>query len=80
MTYRVAQVLEHAAQRVDESVHDAARRVAIDAVYAARDDGGTMHTAGEAAADAVLLIVNAALPKAVKIPMDGRLASDEEGK
>lgn len=66
----VAQVLEHAAQRVDESVHGAARRVAIDAVYAARNDNGTMHTAGEAAADAVLMIVNAALPKKLKILMD----------
>jgi hypothetical protein len=66
----VAQVLEAAAQRIDESVHEAARRVAIDAVYAARNDGGTMHTAGEAAADAVLMIVNAALPRTAKIPMD----------
>lgn len=46
----VANVIEQAAQRVDESVHDAARRVAIDAVYAARNDGGTMHTAGDRAA------------------------------
>lgn len=41
-------------RRPGEPLIDAARRVAIDAVYAARDSGGTMHTAGAAAADAVL--------------------------
>jgi hypothetical protein len=44
----------HTARREGESLRDAAVRNAIDAVYAARDSGGTMHDAGERAADAVL--------------------------
>ena len=43
-----------AQRRSGESLEDAARRVAIDAVYEARDSGGTMHQAGELAADRVL--------------------------
>jgi hypothetical protein len=46
-------------RRPEESVREAAIRVAIDAVYEARDSGGTMHTAGELAAERVLAIVNA---------------------
>lgn len=43
--------------RHEEAAADAARRVAIDALYTARDSGKNMHEAGEAAADAVLRIV-----------------------
>lgn len=50
------------ARRVDESIGAAARREAIDAVYYERDHGGDMHTAGAAAADAVLHLVAAAEP------------------
>lgn len=45
-------------RRPDESLQDAARRCAIDAVYFERDAGGTMHTAGAAAADAVLALLS----------------------
>lgn len=45
------------ARRAGESLEDHARRVAIDAVYAARDRGGTMHDAGADAAEAVLAAV-----------------------
>lgn len=45
-------------RRPDESLIDAARRCAIDAVYYERDHGGNMHTAGEAAADAVLALLH----------------------
>lgn len=41
-------------RRRDEALEDAARRAAVDAVYAARDAGGTMHDAGALAALAVL--------------------------
>lgn len=44
-------------RRPDESLEDAAKRVAIDAVYAARNRGGTMHDAGEDAAAAVLRLI-----------------------
>lgn len=37
-------------------------RVAIDAVYHERDRGGTMHTAGEAAARSALAVVAEYLP------------------
>jgi hypothetical protein len=47
--------------RSGESLEDAARRVAIDALYAARDAGGTMHDAGAAAGDAVSRIYRAAM-------------------
>jgi hypothetical protein len=40
--------------RPGETLVEAARRVAIDAVYHARDTGGTMHDAGTRAADTVL--------------------------
>jgi hypothetical protein len=40
--------------RPSEPIKDAAIRNAIDAVYAARNDGGTMHDAGERAALAVV--------------------------
>jgi hypothetical protein len=43
--------------RREESASDAARRVAIDALYTARDSGKNMNEAGTAAADAVLRIV-----------------------
>lgn len=47
-----------AERRPGEPLVDAARRVAIDAVYRERDAiGGTMHTAGAAAADAVLALL-----------------------
>jgi hypothetical protein len=46
--------------RKDEAAADAARRVATDAIYQARDEGKNMHDAGEAAADAVLRIVGMA--------------------
>jgi hypothetical protein len=49
--------LNPAMRRPDEPLVDACRRVAIDAVYQARDSGGTMHTAGAAAADAVLALL-----------------------
>jgi hypothetical protein len=44
-------------RRPGEPLVDAARREAIDAVYYERDHGGTMHTAGAAAADAVLALL-----------------------
>lgn len=44
-------------RRAGESLTDAARRVAIDAVYEARDSGGTMHDAGGLAAERVLQVV-----------------------
>lgn len=46
-------------RRANETLVDAARRCAIDAVYYERDHGGNMHTAGEAAADAVLTLLRA---------------------
>lgn len=46
-------------KRPDESLEDGARRVAIDAVYEARDSGGTMHDAGALAAERVLALVEA---------------------
>jgi hypothetical protein len=47
--------------RSDENVREAAIRNAIDAVYGARDSGGTMHDAGEAAASVVLDVTVEAL-------------------
>lgn len=46
--------------RKGEAAADAARRVAIDAIYTARDSDKNMHEAGEAAADAVLRVVGMA--------------------
>lgn len=43
--------------RPGEAAADAARRVAIDAIYTARDSDRNMHEAGADAADAVLRIV-----------------------
>jgi hypothetical protein len=40
-------------RRMGEPLADAVRRVAIDAVYFERDNGGTMHTSGETAGNAV---------------------------
>lgn len=57
-------------RRTGEQLRDAARRVAIDAVYHARESGGTMHTAGEQAAAAVLALLE---------PVDGHLVDLGEG-
>ena len=43
--------------RPGEPILDAARRRGIDAVYTARDRGGTMHDAGAEAADAALEVL-----------------------
>lgn len=45
-----------------ETIREQARRLAIDAVYYQRDHGGTMHTAGAAAADIALAVVKEYLP------------------
>lgn len=51
-------------RRKHESIRDAAVRNATDAIYAARDADMNMHDAGEAAADAVLMLVYAEAKKA----------------
>lgn len=45
-----------------ETIREQATRLAIDAVYHERENGGTMHTAGEAAADVVLRVIKEHLP------------------
>lgn len=47
------------ALRPDETIADGARRVAIDAVYEARDKNGTMHDAGQLASERVLGLLSA---------------------
>jgi LmbE family N-acetylglucosaminyl deacetylase len=49
--------------RRGETVRDACERHAIDAIYAARDRGGSMHDAGKDAAAVVLEIVLAQYPE-----------------
>ncbi len=67
----MAEHADPAARRPGESLLDAAHRVAIDAVYYERDHGGDMHTAGAAAADAVLALL---------APVDEHLVDvDEQG-
>lgn len=43
--------------RPDESVRENCNRVAIDAIYTARDSGLNMHDAGRAAADVVIAML-----------------------
>lgn len=50
-----------AIKRDTESYAEAAKRVAVDAVYEARDSGGVMHDAGEAAANAAIEVVRECL-------------------
>lgn len=47
------------ALRPEETIADGARRVAIDAVYEARDKNGTMHDAGQLASERVLGLLSA---------------------
>lgn len=56
--------------RHGESIVEAARRNGIDAVYAARNEGGTMHDAGERAAVTALRVVREALADARRIVAD----------
>lgn len=56
ITQAAQRVIDQATVRPDEDLDGAARRVAIDALYETRNDGGTMHDAGAAAAEAVLTL------------------------
>lgn len=50
-------VIDSAAPRPGEPLADACQRVAIDAVYATRNDDGNMHDAGGAAGEAARAVV-----------------------
>ena len=52
ITPAAQEVIEGAMPRSGETLADACQRVAIDALYETRNDGGTMHDAGIAAGDA----------------------------
>jgi hypothetical protein len=64
-------VIDGAVLRADEGLDDGANRVAIDAVYAARNDGNTMHDAGHAAAQAVLSLLGRHLDEVLVEGWDG---------
>jgi hypothetical protein len=48
--------------RGEETARENAQRVAIDALYRARDEGRNMHDAGREAADAALAVICAEFP------------------
>lgn len=52
ITDSARRVIESARLRPDERLDNACQRVAVDALYETRNDGGTMHDAGIAAGEA----------------------------
>lgn len=63
--------------REGEALQDAARRVAIDAIYTARDADRNMHQAGADAADAVLDLAGTHTPYLLAVA--ARFAREHDG-